>query len=143
MPPQGAVLLSIADRDKAESIALVRALNRRGHPLYATAGTASMIEALGFPVTAVEKKLQEGHPNVVDVIQDGTVSAVVNTVTGERRPLHDGFHIRRAAAERQIPCFTSIDTARAAIETVQEGTYNIRRLDDYLAADELVSSPSV
>jgi carbamoyl-phosphate synthase large subunit len=44
---------------------------------------------------------------VLDVIQDGEVDAVVNTLTGDRAPLRDGFEIRRAAAERRIPCFTS------------------------------------
>jgi carbamoyl-phosphate synthase large subunit len=67
-----------------------------------------------LPVIEVPKKLSEGHPNCVDVIRDGTVKAVVNTVTGRRTPLRDGFEIRRAAAEMRIPCFTALDTARAA-----------------------------
>ncbi|MBI4304847.1 MAG: hypothetical protein HY678_00870, partial [Chloroflexi bacterium] len=81
------------------------------------------------------------HPNVVDVIIDGTVNAVVNTVTGERRPLHDGFYIRRAAAERRIPCFTSLDTARAAVESLRETaqTYNVRRMSEYLSGTDLTS----
>jgi len=67
-------------------------------------------------VDMVTKKLNEGHPNVLDVITSGRVGAVVNTVTGDRRPLRDGFFIRRAATERRIPCFTSLDTLRAALE---------------------------
>lgn len=135
VPDGGPVLLSVADRDKADAIELIRQLHATDHPLYATAGTAAMIETLGIPVTTVEKRLSEGHPNVVDVIEDGTVTAVVNTVTGERQPLHDGFYIRRAAAERRIPCFTSIDTARAAVESMEGegGGYNVMRLDEYLA----------
>ena len=83
----------------------------------ATEGTASLIrERLGVAVDMVTKKLNEGHPNVVDVIAAGRVGAVVNTVTGDRRPLRDGFYIRRAATERRIPCFTSLDTLRAALE---------------------------
>ena len=134
--PQGcAILLSIADRDKADAIPLVRDLVRAGHRLFGTAGTAALIESLQFPITRVEKKLGEGHPNVVDVINDGTVQAVVNTVTGERQPLHDGFFIRRAAAERRIPCFTSLDTARAAVESLRDlgRSYNVRRMSEYLA----------
>ncbi len=75
--------------------------------------------------------LPEG--NVVDVIVDGTISTVVNTVTGERRPLHDGFYIRRAAADHRVPCFTSIDTARAAVESIKGSSFNVKRLDEYLA----------
>jgi carbamoyl-phosphate synthase large subunit len=83
-----------------------------------------MIAAMGVPVTMTTKKLSEGHPNVVDVINDGSVSAVVNTVSGVSEVLRDGFNIRRAAVERQIPCFTSLDTARAAVESLLTGQAN-------------------
>ncbi|MEX0762182.1 MAG: carbamoyl-phosphate synthase large subunit [Dehalococcoidia bacterium] len=128
------VLLSIADRDKADALGLVRALAKAGHTLYATGGTAEMIRALGIDVHEVEKRLAGEGPTVVDIIEDGTVSAVVNTVTGDRRTLQDGFHIRRAAVERRIPCFTALDTARAAVETVHAGSqaYNVLPLADYL-----------
>ena len=71
---------------------------------------------------------------MVDIIEDGSVGAVVNTVTGDRSILQDGFHIRRAAAERRVPIFTSIDTARAAVESLSRGeqAYNVMRLDEYL-----------
>ena len=66
------------------------------------------------------------------VIRDGTVQAVINTITGDRAPLRDGFDIRRAAAESRIPCFTSLDTARAAITSVVDGaSYNVRPLPEY------------
>src|SRR5690606_19778056 len=90
-----------------------------GCPLYATEGTSTMIRALGLAVTQVTKVLTGSHPNVVDVIQDGTVQCVINTSEGRLTgSLRDGFHIRRAAAEKRIPCFTSLDTARAAIEAL-------------------------
>ena len=77
--------------------------------------------------------MSEGHPNVVDVINQGTVNGVVNTVTGGRIPLRDGFQIRRAAAEKRIPCFTSLDTARFAVEALVNGsqTYSVQPLPDY------------
>ena len=133
----GSVLLSIADRDKAEAVPLIRALAESGSRLYATEGTAAMVEGLGVPVTLITKKLSEGSPNVVDIIMDGTVDAVVNTVTGERSHLQDGFQIRRAAVERRIPCFTSLDTARAAAESLLHGTggYSVRRRGEYLDAE--------
>jgi carbamoyl-phosphate synthase large subunit len=81
----------------------------------------------------ISKKLSEGHPNIIDIIQDGTVNCVVNTITGGRIPLRDGFYIRRAAAEKRIPCFTSLDTARAAVEALVNGNqiYSARPLPDY------------
>ncbi|MBI4307936.1 MAG: carbamoyl-phosphate synthase large subunit, partial [Chloroflexi bacterium] len=118
LPSQGAILLSIADRDKPEAGPIIRRLHQAGYRLYATEGTAAMIHAMGLPVTMITKKLSEGHPNVVDVIWDSTVNGVINTVSGVtgRRALRDGFDIRRAATEHRIPCFTSLDTARAAVE---------------------------
>ena len=133
LSPQGAILFSIADRDKPEALPIIRQLYKAGYKLYATEGTAAMIEADGLPVKMISKKLNEGHPNVVDIVNDGTVNGVVNTVTGGRIPLRDGFQIRRAAAEKRIPCFTSLDTARAAVEALVNGyqVYSVQPLPDY------------
>ncbi|MFC2002871.1 carbamoyl-phosphate synthase large subunit [Chloroflexota bacterium] len=130
---QGALLFSIADRDKPEALPMIRKFSEVGYKLYATEGTAAMIEAIGLPVRMISKKLSEGHPNIIDIINNGTVNGVVNTITGGRIPLRDGFHIRRAAAEKRIPCFTSLDTARAALETLVNGSqvYSAQPLPDY------------
>jgi carbamoyl-phosphate synthase large subunit len=83
----------------------------------------------------VPKRIEEGHPNVVDVINDGLVNAVINTPEGRlTETLRDGFDIRRAAAEKRIPCFTSIDTAAAAVSALISGDqqFTIQPLHDYL-----------
>jgi carbamoyl-phosphate synthase large subunit len=95
-----------------------------------------MVESVGIPVQAVAHKIGEGRPDTVDLIKQGQVVAVVNTVTGRRRPLLDGFEIRRAAVENGIPCYTSLDTARAAVlaqQDFQAGTnaYNIQTVAWY------------
>jgi len=140
LPPEGALLLSIADRDKPEAVPLVKSFAAAGYRLYATEGTAAMIDALGIPVVMTTKKLDEGHPNVLDVIEDGLVTGVVNTLEGasaRRDQLRDGFEIRRAAAERRIPCFTSLDTARVVADCLQPGvaTYDVRTLVEYWSFD--------
>jgi carbamoyl-phosphate synthase large subunit len=134
LKPDASILLSISDQTKADALPLIRNLVDAGYALYATEGTSRMIEALGLPVTAVTKVLSGAHPNVVDVINDGTVQCVINTPEGQfTGSLRDGFHIRRAAAEKRIPCFTSIDTARAAIEALARGaTYDIATLREYV-----------
>ena len=134
LKPGGAILLSIADKDKAESVSLIKELLQAGFKLYATEGTAAMIRATGAPVTMITKKLSEGHPNVVDVINDGLVNGVVNTVSEATTVLRDGFFIRRAAVDRRIPCFVSLDTARAAVESLLMGltTFSVKRSDEYL-----------
>ena len=130
---ESSVLLSIADHDKAEAVTLIRELHQAGCKLYATEGTAAMISAMGMPVTKVSKMLSEGSPTVVDLVNDGTVSAVINTLSGETAVMRDGFHIRRAAVERQTPCFTSLDTARAAVESLlmDEGGYSVKCTEEY------------
>jgi carbamoyl-phosphate synthase large subunit len=125
-------LLSLSNQTKADAVPVVRALHAAGSRLYATEGTAALIEGLGLPVEFVTKRLSEGHPNVVDVIRDGTVSAVINTIEGGREARRDGFHIRRTASEMRIPCFTSLDTARAAVQSLTAGGgYDVRTLLEY------------
>ena len=137
LPRAGTILLTVADKDKAEALPLVKTLASLGYGICATRGTARAIEALGVPVHMTIAKIEEGHPNVLDLIQQGLVHGVVNTVTGERSPLRDGFHVRRLATERGLPVFTSLDTFRAAVESLAGGGghYNVRRIDEYLQAD--------
>jgi carbamoyl-phosphate synthase large subunit len=118
---------------------MIHHLHDAGFRLFATEGTAGMIAALGLPVEQVTKRLNEGHPNVVDVINDGSVTCVINTPEGRYTgTLRDGFYIRRAATEKRIPCFTSVDTARAAVDALiasmsrdGEEAYSVRPLREY------------
>jgi carbamoyl-phosphate synthase large subunit len=121
LPPKGGALLSISDRTKAAAIPVIRRLHSAGYRLFATEGTAAEIRALGIPVEQATKILDQGHPNVLDVIDAGLVNCVINTPSGGTT-IEDGFHIRRAATERRIPCFTSIDTALAATEALLAGS---------------------
>ena len=135
LSPGMGVLLSISDQAKADSLPLIRGLADAGCQLYATEGTAAMITAMDLPVTTITKRIGQGSPDVLDVINDGTVGAVVNTLSGDSSVMRDGFYIRRAAVERRIPCFTSLDTARAAMESMLTGldNYSILTTDEYLA----------
>ena len=133
LPEKGSILLTIADRDKADAVPMIRQLAEAGYGLFATAGTAGMIRGLGIDAFAIPKAQTGERPNTVDIIADGTVSAVVNTIEGDRESLEDGFEIRRAAVDQRIPCFTSMDTARAAVESLIGGAanYNIKPLPEY------------
>ncbi|MGA2367308.1 MAG: carbamoyl-phosphate synthase large subunit [Dehalococcoidia bacterium] len=134
LPPKGNLLFSIADKNKNEALPIISGFYSQGYHLYATEGTAAMIKSHGMEVTAIEKKLSEGSPDIIDIINSGAIVGIVNTITGGRVALQDGFHIRRTAVERRIPCFTSLDTARAALRalTRSKGTYNVKPLSDYL-----------
>jgi carbamoyl-phosphate synthase large subunit len=132
------VLLSIGDRHKSEAMPLVKSLAAAGFHILATEGTAAMIRALDIEVEMITKRLDQGYPNVVDAIREGMVDAVINVPEGlVTETLRDGFHIRRAAAEKRIPCFTSLDTATAAVEALAVGesasiAFTIQPLRDYL-----------
>jgi carbamoyl-phosphate synthase large subunit len=134
LPPEGGLLFSIADKNKAEAMPIIKGFDSIGYKLYATEGTAAAIEDNGMKVQMIGKKLGKGHPNVLDIINDGSVNGVINTVTGGRISLQDGFEIRRTAAERRISCFTSLDTARVALKALTSSShiYNVRPIPEYL-----------
>ena len=134
LPKSGKVLLSIASRDKEKAIPLIKRLNELEYSLIATEGTAEFIQNSGIRNCDGGSKLRQGNPNVVELLQSRSVGAVINTMTNSAGIMKDGFQIRRAAVEQRIPFFTSIDTARAALEAVQnvDIDYKILRRSEYL-----------
>ncbi|MEC8944799.1 MAG: carbamoyl-phosphate synthase large subunit [Chloroflexota bacterium] len=141
MPVTGSVLVTVSDRDKEEAAEITQKLITGGYKVYATEGTAAALEAMNIPIEGVPTKYsEEGSNNTVDLIKDGTIQAVVNTMSGQRTPLSDGFEIRRAATESGIPCYTSLDTFRVAVDAVTDtqsrADYNIRPLSEYVAGIE-------
>ncbi|MCO5177453.1 MAG: carbamoyl-phosphate synthase large subunit [Thermomicrobiales bacterium] len=128
-----AILVSVADRDKAETLPIIERLAQMGCQLYATEGTAAMIEHNGIPVKMVTKRIGQGRPDMLDVILDGTVQGVINTPGPAETEMLDGFQIRRAAVEKGIPCITSIDTAAAVVNAMERatGAYTIQPLPHY------------
>jgi carbamoyl-phosphate synthase large subunit len=133
MPPRGSVLVSLADEDKSESLEMIGQMVRQGMKLYATEGTAAMIERAGMPVQMVTKRIGRGKPDILDVILQGVVDGVVNTPGPADKEILDGLEIRRAAVERGIPCITSIDTARAMVSTMANASdaYTVLPLPAY------------
>ena len=103
LPECGSALLSIADKDKAQAIPLIRDLGEAAYQLHATAGTASLVRGLGYPVQEQPKREVGGDPDVIDLIRSGRVDVVINTPEQTSVTIRDGFHIRRAATEQRIP----------------------------------------
>lgn len=135
IPEKGTLVATIAERDKEEAIPVIKEFASLGFSIIATDGTAQALEQLGVSVERV-KKMTEGSPNIVDLIRSGKVDAVVNTLTHGRRPFSDGFHIRRAAVELNVPCLTSIDTLKVIYQVLDKGETLIdmeaRSLQEYL-----------
>jgi carbamoyl-phosphate synthase large subunit len=135
IPEKGSVLATIADKDKEEALPILKGFAELGFTVYATAGTATYLEAQGMTVKPVAK-LEEGSPNLLDAIKNGEVQMVINTITRGKEPERDGFKIRRATVEHAIPCLTSLDTAKEILGVLQtlrqERNYHLKSLQEYL-----------
>ena len=118
IPRSGTILATLADKDKPEGIQLLKEFYAFGYRFVATEGTANALETLGIPVERV-KKVTEGTPNVLSYIKEGRVDLIINTPTRGKVPERNGFQIRRTAVEYKVPCFTSLDTAKAVLEVLR------------------------
>jgi carbamoyl-phosphate synthase large subunit len=117
LPREGTVFVSVANRDKRAISFPARRLADMGFRLLATKGTAGVLERAGIPVIRVSK-VSEGGRSVVDLIGAGEVDLVINTPFG-RGPRTDGYLIRTAAAQAQIPCVTTLPGVMAALRGIE------------------------
>nr|MDQ2688098.1 ATP-grasp domain-containing protein [Armatimonadota bacterium] len=131
-----ALLVTLADQDKAEALPIIQDFAAEGFRLYATAGTARFLTENGLEVEAV-KKISEGTPNLVHLIRAGKVSLLINTVSKDKHIEKEAAQIRRASVEHSIPCLTSLDTARALHTALASRTHgaalDVQTIDRYLA----------
>jgi carbamoylphosphate synthase large subunit/very-short-patch-repair endonuclease len=137
LPKAGAAFVSIADRDKAESLPTMRRLAAHGYHFYATPGTAQWLTDLGMRAEAVSR-IGDGESRIPELIRTRQVALVINTITGGRGKIRegveiqDGFLIRRNAVESGVPCFTSLDTARALVELLDASPdYSVLTVGEY------------
>jgi carbamoyl-phosphate synthase large subunit len=131
LPPKGTVFISVNDHDKRHLISLAKDLAAAGLTLIATRGTATTLRAAGLEAESVYK-VNEGRPNIVDLIKTGKVDLIINTPLG-RESFYDEKSIRRAAVRYMMPCITTISAAIAAargIRALSEGAGNVAALQD-------------
>jgi carbamoyl-phosphate synthase large subunit len=131
MPHGGKVFLSVKDADKEKVVELGQILDSLGFELIATRGTAAALSGAGLEVTAVNK-VMEGRPHIVDMIKNGEVVMIINTVDERRASIQDSYSIRRSALQGRVSCFTTMAGARAActgMRDMQEmRVYSLQRL---------------
>jgi carbamoyl-phosphate synthase large subunit len=113
LPTRGNVFVSVKNPDKPRVLDVARTLAGLGFTLVATRGTAAALAEAGLPVTPVNK-VAEGRPHIVDMMVNGEIALVVNTVEEKRSAIQDSYVIRRAALNGQIPTYTTLAGARAA-----------------------------
>jgi carbamoyl-phosphate synthase large subunit len=137
VPLKGTLLATIADADKNEALPILKEFAAIGFRIFATAGTARFLRGQGVDAEPVNK-ISEGAPNLLDLIHGGRVDLLINTISKDKRIEREGAQIRRASVERNVPCLTSLDTARAlllALEARKGGdTFDVRTVDEYLAS---------
>src|SRR5499425_362320 len=116
LPRKGTLFLSVNDRDKEHLTTIGKELAALGFQLTATRGTAAGLRAAGIEAEAVFK-VNEGRPNIVDLIKTGKIDLVINTPLG-RESFYDEKSIRRAAIRYNIPCITTLSAAHAAVRGI-------------------------
>jgi carbamoyl-phosphate synthase large subunit len=114
LPASGRVFVSVRNGDKPRAIETARMLHELGFQIVATRGTAAALAAAGISVTPVNK-VAEGRPHIVDMLKNDEIALVINTVEEKKSAIHDSYVIRRAALNDQVPTFTTIAGARAAV----------------------------
>ena len=118
LPESGTAFISVRDQDKERAVEVARGLNTLGFKIVATRGTAAAIEAAGLPVQVVNK-VTEGRPHIVDMVKNGEIALVINTVEERRNAIVDSRTIRTQALAARVTYFTTIAGARAAVEGLQ------------------------
>ena len=110
VPTKGCILFTVADKDKEEMKQLAKAFSELGFEICATEGTAKAIQSMGIDAEVVGK-VHERSSDIIQMIKNGKINMVINTLTQGKHSAKDGFKIRRATVEHGIACLTSLDTA--------------------------------
>jgi carbamoyl-phosphate synthase large subunit len=130
LPEGGRAFISVRDGDKHAAVQVARDLVELGFSLLATRGTAAVIKSHGIPVTEVNK-VTEGRPHIVDMIKNGEVSFIVNTVEATRTAVSDSRSIRTTALARRVTYYTTVAGAKAACA----GMKHLEKLEPYRLQD--------
>ncbi|WP_368251552.1 carbamoyl-phosphate synthase large subunit [Enterococcus sp. 2201sp1_2201st1_B8_2201SCRN_220225] len=130
IPEFGAVLFTIADDAKEESVALARRFAEVGFSILATSGTAEYLTKQGIAVKTVCKISESDcDETVIDIIRNGKTQLVINTMDKNRQGTsEDGFIIRREAVEHGVPLFTSLDTADAILKVMEDRAFSTQAI---------------
>ena len=116
LPVKGWAFISVNDTNKGQTVILARRLKKLGFDLVATYGTAKRLREVGLECETVFK-VNEGRPNVADLIMQGEIALIINTPLG-KTSFYDEKAIRKAALQYNVPCVTTITGAEALVEAI-------------------------
>jgi carbamoyl-phosphate synthase large subunit len=132
LPLEGSVFLSVNDRDKAQLVPIARDFTELGFHIVATAGTADYLAQQGIATDTVFK-VNEGRPNVVDLIKNGQIDLIINTPLG-KASYFDELAMRRAGVQYGVVSITTLSGAAAALEAIRairSGAWTVRSLQEW------------
>jgi len=132
LPLEGSVLITVADRDKAEVLAVARRFAELGFRIKATQGTHALLTENGITAEPIYK-LREGRPNITDALVNGEIQLVINTPRGKIGQADDDY-IRTTAIKRKVPYITTLAAAHAAakgIAAYRAGRGQVKSLQAY------------
>ncbi len=136
LPAAGRAFISVRGSDKPKVVDIARTLVSLGFQLLATRGTAAFLVEAGLAVSAVNK-VAEGRPHVDDMIKNGEIALIVNTVEDRRSAIRDSYSIRRSALQSRVTYYTTVAGARAACTGMQHmrelGAVSVQSLHARLA----------
>jgi carbamoyl-phosphate synthase large subunit len=133
LPTSGKVFLSVKNRDKRAVLQIAKRLAEMGFSLVATVGTAKLLQRQGMTIEVVHKVNENYRPNIVDLMKRGEIALVFNTPE-DGRARRDSYLIRRTAVTQNIPYYTTVDGAQAAIggiEALLKGEISVKPLQEY------------
>ncbi len=119
MKKKGGVFITVRDSDKAEIGEIAKKYADLGFKIYATYGTAAVLDKYGIDAVAVKKIHESENRNTLTLIESGKIQYVISTSAKGRIPSRDSVKIRRKTVERNIPCLTSLDTANALADCLK------------------------
>ncbi len=119
MYDKGGVLISVKDGDKNDVIEIASRFEELGFKIYATSGTASILNRNMIAANHVYRIHEAKEPNVITLLESGEINYVISTSETGRKPSLDSVRMRRKAVERSIACLTSIDTANALLDCLE------------------------
>jgi carbamoyl-phosphate synthase large subunit len=145
LPMSGKAFISVNNADKGQAVVLARRLAKLGFDLVATYGTANRLREVGLECESVFK-VNEGRPNIADLIRQGEIALIINTPLG-KTSFYDEQAIRKAALQFNVPCVTTITGAEALIEAIgtkkDEKAVTVRSLQEIHAGRKAAADDAI
>ena len=118
LPKHKNMIMTLKDADKEEGIEIARRFEKIGYRIYATRGTAKVLQEAG--VNAIRtNKIEQESPNLLDLILGHKIDLIIDTPSQGVEHSRDGFLIRRTAIETGVNVLTAMDTARALVTSLE------------------------